>query len=82
MILVKCGSYFKAEPLTFSRMHGVSGNLHPSYHLLQPLFHREEFVAPIPDPERGDLISAYHKRLNSDDVTVRLTAAKAWVRWE
>jgi proline iminopeptidase len=39
-------------------------------------------VTPIPGHERNDLISAYHKRLNSDDEDTRVTAAKAWVRWE
>ncbi|KAF7771777.1 hypothetical protein Agabi119p4_6088 [Agaricus bisporus var. burnettii] len=42
----------------------------------------DEFVAPIPESERDDLISAYHKRLNSDDEATRKAAAKSWVRWE
>ena len=32
--------------------------------------------------ERHDLISAYHRRLTSDDESVRLAAAKAWSIWE
>lgn len=36
----------------------------------------------IPEAERGDFISAYHKRLTSDDEAVRLAAAKAWSVWE
>jgi hypothetical protein len=42
----------------------------------------EEYLEPIPEDERHDLIVAYHKRLNSDDEMTRLTAAKAWSKWE
>ncbi len=42
----------------------------------------ERFVAPIPEEERGDMMSAYRKRLTSDDRTVQLEAAKAWSLWE
>lgn len=42
----------------------------------------EGFLAPIPESERGDLLTAYHKRLISDDETTRVTAAKAWSIWE
>ena len=36
----------------------------------------------IPEAERGDLIAAYHKRLTSDDESVRLEAARRWSIWE
>jgi proline iminopeptidase len=42
----------------------------------------EQFLAPIPEAERGDLVSAYHRRLTSDDSAVQLEAAKAWSGWE
>jgi proline iminopeptidase len=42
----------------------------------------EEFLAPIPEAERGDLVEAYRKRLTSEDKDVQLTAAKAWSKWE
>lgn len=42
----------------------------------------QDFLAPIPEEERGDMIAAYHKRLTSEDRTERLTAAKAWSVWE
>jgi proline iminopeptidase len=42
----------------------------------------DEYVAAIPEVERGDLISAYHRRLTSDDPAVRLAAARAWSVWE
>ena len=41
-----------------------------------------EFLAPIPEDERGDLVAAYHRRLTGDDPAVRLAAAKAWSKWE
>jgi proline iminopeptidase len=42
----------------------------------------EEYLKPIPEHERDDLISAYHKRLTSEDKQVRLEAARAWSVWE
>ncbi|MCG3173564.1 MAG: Proline iminopeptidase [Myxococcota bacterium] len=42
----------------------------------------EEYLKPIPPEERGDLISAYHRRLTSDDPAIRLEAARAWSIWE
>ena len=42
----------------------------------------EKFVAPIPEDERGDMISAYYKRLTSPDRDVQLRAARAWSQWE
>ncbi|PPR03315.1 hypothetical protein CVT26_007789 [Gymnopilus dilepis] len=42
----------------------------------------DEFLAPIPESERGDLILAYHAQLNSVDEETRLKAARAWSRWE
>ena len=42
----------------------------------------EHFLAPIPDSERHDLLSAYHRRLTSEDAVLRLQAARAWSIWE
>lgn len=42
----------------------------------------EHYLAPIPAVERGDLISAYHRRLTSSDSAVRVAAARAWSVWE
>ena len=42
----------------------------------------EEYLKPIPPEERDDLISAYYKRLTSEDRRVRLLAARAWSVWE
>ena len=42
----------------------------------------QEYLKPIPIEERHDLLSAYHKRLTSEDRQVRLEAARAWAVWE
>lgn len=42
----------------------------------------EKYVEVIPENERHDFISAYYKRLTSDDKKVRDEAAKAWTIWE
>jgi proline iminopeptidase len=42
----------------------------------------ELFLNLIPEAERGDMLRAYHRRLTSDDESVRLEAAKTWSIWE
>ncbi len=42
----------------------------------------EKYLEPIPEVERADIISAYHRRLTSEDESVRLAAAQAWSIWE
>jgi proline iminopeptidase len=42
----------------------------------------EAFRDAIPEHERNDFITAYHKRLTSDDPAVRLPAAISWATWE
>lgn len=42
----------------------------------------EDFVAPIPERERDDLLGAYHRRLTGEDEEARMAAAKAWSVWE
>jgi proline iminopeptidase len=41
-----------------------------------------QFLAPIPEEERGDLLTAYHRRLIGDDRTKQIEAARAWSVWE
>ncbi len=41
-----------------------------------------KYVAAIPEVERHDLISAFHRRLTSEDEATRLAAARAWSVWE
>ena len=38
----------------------------------------DKYLAPIPEVERHDLMSAYHRRLTSPVESVRLAAARAW----
>jgi proline iminopeptidase len=42
----------------------------------------QEYLKPIPLAERHDMISAYYKRLTSEDKAVQLEAAQAWSVWE
>ena len=42
----------------------------------------EDYVAPIPPEERGDMVSAYYRRLTSEDPAEVRKAARAWSRWE
>lgn len=42
----------------------------------------EEYLKVIPVAERADMVSAYHRRLTSDDRSIRVEAARAWSIWE
>ena len=42
----------------------------------------EDFIAPIPEDERHDLVAAFHRRLTGDDEAARITCARAWSQWE
>lgn len=42
----------------------------------------QEFIAPIPEAERGDLLRAHYRRLTGDDEKARLASARAWSLWE
>lgn len=40
------------------------------------------FLHPIPEDERGDLIGAYHRRLFSGDYATEARHARHWAHWE
>lgn len=40
------------------------------------------FLEPIPEAERGDLMTAYYQRLISENELEQIQAAKAWSVWE
>lgn len=42
----------------------------------------EQFEEPIPEVERFDMMSAYHRRLTGTDVEVQLKCAQRWSAWE
>lgn len=42
----------------------------------------DEYLKPIPESERHDMVAAYYKRLTHPELSVRLEAAKAWSKWE
>ena len=63
----------RAQELQWFYQHGAS-ELYPDAW--------QHYLAPIPNAERHDLISAFHSRLTSEDPEVRLSAARAWSVWE
>jgi proline iminopeptidase len=42
----------------------------------------QDYIAPIPLAERGDLIAAHYRRLTGDDRAAQLASARAWSVWE
>lgn len=42
----------------------------------------KEYEQVIPEAERENMLSAYHKRLTSNNEIARMSAAKAWSVWE
>lgn len=42
----------------------------------------KDFLGPIPENERDDLVSAYYRRLTSANELEQIQAAKAWSIWE
>ncbi|MDO5643898.1 MAG: prolyl aminopeptidase [Paracoccus sp. (in: a-proteobacteria)] len=44
--------------------------------------HWQNFCAPIPQDERGDMIAAYHRRLFSGDEPLERRLARHWIMWE
>jgi|ERR1035437_9537694 proline iminopeptidase len=63
----------RRQELTWFYQYGAS-EIFPDYW--------ERYRDAIPEDERGDFISAYYKRLTSDDEQIRLAAARAWSVWE
>ena len=44
--------------------------------------HWQDFIAPIPEVERNDLLQAHYRRLTGSDEVARMASAKAWSLWE
>lgn len=42
----------------------------------------QDYLAPIPEDERGDIVGAYYKRLTGEDRAIQVEAARAWSMWE
>ena len=42
----------------------------------------QDYVRPIPENERHDFVSAYHRRLTGHDEALKISCAKAWSQWE
>ncbi len=63
----------RPEDIHWFYQHGAS-RLFPEYW--------EQYLVPVPESERHDMVSAYYRLLTSDDEPTRLEAAKAWSLWE
>lgn len=63
----------RAEEIKWFYQEGAS-RLFPDYW--------EDFLRPIPEPERDNLLHAYYRRLIGNDEVARMAAAKAWSLWE
>ena len=42
----------------------------------------QDYLAPIPEAEQDDMVSAYYRRLTSENELEQIQAAKAWSIWE
>lgn len=63
----------RPQDIEWFYQHGA-GRVFPEYW--------EQYLAPIPEAERGDMVSAYYRQLTSEDELTRLRAARAWSLWE
>ena len=62
-----------AQEISWLIQEGAN-NLFPDYW--------EEFIAPIAESERHDMLAAYHRKFNQGSKQEQLSAAKAWSLWE
>ncbi|GGY81038.1 prolyl aminopeptidase [Marinobacter zhanjiangensis] len=63
----------RPEDIHWFYQHGA-GRVFPDYW--------RDYVATIPEDERADMVSAYYRRLTSDNELEQIQAAKAWSVWE
>ncbi|MFO7593872.1 MAG: prolyl aminopeptidase [Pseudomonadota bacterium] len=63
----------RSQEIQWFYQHGA-GRLFPDFW--------EDYLAPIPEAERNDMVSAYYRRLTCDNEMERMAAAKAWSLWE
>ena len=85
-------AYTEAHPERVSEvvLYGVTTGRHEEFDWvfrggLGALFPEqwERLVAALPEEDRhGDVVAAYHRRLNDPDPAVQRAAAEDWARWE
>jgi len=63
----------RQQDITWFYQHGAS-RIFPDYW--------QDFIAPVAEADRHDMVAAYYKLLTSDDAETRLRAARAWSIWE
>lgn len=64
----------RKSEVEWTRTAGGAGTLFPEAH--------EEFLGFLPEEERKDPWPSYYKRLTSEDLETRLSASRAWNKWE
>ena len=68
---------FLVRPWEFDWFYGTpdgTGALYPELYA--------EFVGLLTQAERSEVMTAYYRRLTSDDAAVRSEAARSWSKWE
>lgn len=63
----------RPQDIRWFYQHGA-GRIFPEYW--------EQYLAPVAEAERGDMVSAYYRLLTSEDEGIRMAAARAWSLWE
>lgn len=58
---------------SYEQGHGIE-RIYPDYW--------QDYLAPIPEAERGNMVAAYYQRLTGENEIARMQAAKAWSVWE
>jgi len=64
---------FRRSEVIWHTQHGASALFPDAW---------EDYLAPIPEDERHDLLRAYYRRVTGDDPKVRAEAARAMSLWE
>lgn len=63
----------RPEDVAWFYQHGTSQHF-PDYW--------QQFLAPVDEKDRGDMVNAYYRLLTSDNESIRNQAAQAWSVWE
>ena len=71
---------FVLRGVFFGTRREVAWFLHGTVNFYPEAWH--EFVQPIPEAERGDLLGAFGRRLFDPNPAIHLPAARAWSRFE
>jgi proline iminopeptidase len=71
---------FVLRGIFLCRQQEIEWFLHGLRSLFPEAWH--DFAAPIPEPERANLLQAYYRRLTDPDPAIHMPAARAWAGYE